>query len=221
MGKRKHIVRSFFLIFIVVLGFFIFLEINLKPTIIEVAQAKTQLEATRIINEAVYQNISNVNYQDIMDIHKDNQNRIVLMMPDTVKINQLATKTTLDIESTLNDLRTQGFTVPLGLITGSTLFSNMGPPIKIGIVPTGMINVDINDEFVEAGINQTKHRVYLNVKTRLKVVVPLISSYVDVAVQVPVTESIIIGPVPEWYMKFNSQAGQTIPNFYPVTPSTK
>ncbi|ATW28319.1 sporulation protein YunB [Candidatus Formimonas warabiya] len=204
--------RNFFLILIATLGFFVFLEINLTPTIIAVAEAKTQLMATKIINEAVYRNVSNINYQDIMSIHKDNQDRIVLMMPDTVKINKLAAMTSLDIEKELNQLETQGFSVPLGLITGSALFSDTGPPINIGIVPAGTIDVDVNDEFVEAGINQTKHRIYLNVKTSLKVVVPLMSSTINVAVQVPVTESIIIGPVPEWYMKFNSQQDPVVPN---------
>lgn len=215
--KRRKIWFYFFFISLMLGGFFVYLEVTLRPAIIKVAEAKTQLEATRIINEAVYENISNINYRDIIEIHKDNDNRIVLMMPDTVKINQLATSTTLDIEHELDALKTQGFSVPLGLITGSALFSNTGPPIKIGIIPIGIIDVDIGDEFVEAGINQTKHRIYLNVKTKLQVVVPFIKSDVNVVVQVPVTESIIVGPVPEWYMKFNSQEGPAFPNFNPAT----
>lgn len=202
---------------LLVFGFLIFLEINLRPTIVKVAETKAQLEATKIINNAVYQNISNINYQDLIDIHKDNDNRIVLMMPNTVKINRLAANTSLDITEEFDKLKTQGFSVPLGLITGSVLLSNTGPPINIGIVPAGTIDVDVNDEFVEAGINQTKHRIYLNVKTNMQIVVPFIRSNFEVAVQVPVTESIIVGPVPEWYMKFNSEGGVTLPNLTPQT----
>jgi len=214
--KRRKVLICVLFTFFLIFGFFVFLEINLRPTIIKVAEAKTQLVATRIINESVYRNISDVNYQDIIDIHKDNDNRIVLMMPDTVKINKLAANTALDIEKEFDELKTQGFSVPLGLITGSALFSNTGPPINIGIIPAGIINVDINDEFVEAGINQTKHRIYLNVKTQLQIVVPLMASIIDVSVQVPVTESIIVGPVPEWYMKFNSQEQPILPNLNPT-----
>jgi sporulation protein YunB len=213
--KRRKIWIYFLFISLMLCGMFAYLEVTLRPAIIKVAEAKTQLEATRIVNEAVYRNISGINYRDIMEIHKDNDNRIVLMMPDTVKINQLATRTSLEIEKELDELETQGFSVPLGLITGSALFSNTGPPVKIGIIPAGIVNIDINDEFVEAGINQTKHRIYLNVKTKLQVVVPLFKSNVDVAVQVPVTESIIVGPVPEWYMKFNSQGGSSFPDINP------
>lgn len=216
MGRKRRKRWLSFLVILLMIGcFFVYLEITLRPSIIKVAEVKTQLAATRIINEAVYRNISDVNYRDIIEIHKDNDNRIVLMMPDTVKINKLAARTTLDIEDDLNALKSQGVSVPLGLITGSTLFSNTGPPIHIGIIPAGTIDVDINDEFVEAGINQTKHRIYLDVKTQLQIVVPLTTSTIDVAVQVPVTESIIVGPVPEYYMKFNSQGGVVFPNLNP------
>jgi sporulation protein YunB len=105
----------------------------------------------------------------------------------------------------------------LGLVTGSTIFANTGPPIKIVIVPVGAIDVDVMDEFVEAGINQTKHRIFLNIKTDLRVVVPLMSSTVSVSMQVPVTESIIIGPVPEWYMKFNAEETPAFPIAPPLT----
>lgn len=215
--KRRKIWICFLFISLMLSGLFIYMEVTFRPTIIKVAEAKTQLEATSIINEAVYRNISNINYQDLMEIHKDNDNRIVLMMPDTVRINKLAARTTLDIERELDELKTQGFSVPLGLITGSALFSSVGPPVNIGIIPVGIIDVDINDEFIEAGINQTKHRIYLNVNTKLQIVVPMFKSNVDVCVQVPVTESIIVGPVPEWYMRFNSNEGPVFPYFNPTS----
>lgn len=212
--NRKKFVYLF-ITFIILGSFLIFLDLILRPAIIKVAESKTQLMATKIINEAVQKNVSMINYQDLMGIHKDNDNRIVLMMPDTVLINRISTQTTLDVEKELEKMETQGFTLPLGLVTGSTLFSNTGPPIRIGIIPVGMIDVNMEDEFVEAGINQTKHRIYLNVNTNLQIVVPFLRSDVNVSVDVPITESIIVGPVPEWYMKFNSQGEMTVPGINP------
>lgn len=207
MRRRKYRwLKAMIMVGLIFLAGFIFLEINLGPTVVAVAEAKTKLVATEIINEAVNRSIiSNIDYQDLVEIHKDRQDRIVLMMPNMVKINHLAVETTLEIERNLDQLKSQGFYVPMGLITGSRLFSDTGPPIKIGVIPVGTVDVDVMDEFVEAGINQTKHRIVLNIKTNLKVVVPMLSSTIAVNTQVPVTESIIVGPVPEWYMKFTSQ----------------
>jgi sporulation protein YunB len=202
--NRNRLLRNFCFLLFVVFGLLIFLEINLAPAIQSIAEAKTKLAATKIINEAVSRNTINNKYGDIMDIHKDSQDRVVLMMPNTRVINQLATQTTLEIERDLNDLKSQGISIPLGLITGSALLSNTGPPLKVEVVPVGTVDVDVMDEFVEAGINQTKHRIFFNIKTDLKVVVPMMGSTINISMQVPVTESIIIGPVPEWYMKFTS-----------------
>ena len=212
--KRNRLVRNLCLICFAVLGLLIYLEINLAPAIQAIAEAKTKLVATEIINKAVNRNAVNNTYGDIVEIHKDSQDRVVLMMPNTRVINQLATQTTLDIERDLEDLKSQGISIPLGLITGSALLSNTGPPLKVEVVPVGTVNVDVMDEFVEAGINQTKHRIFLNITTDLKVVVPMIGSTINISMQVPVTESIIIGPVPEWYMKFSSD--NAVP--YPVVP---
>lgn len=190
---------------ILIFGFLIFVEINLSPAIAAVAEAKTKLAVTKIINEAIHNRIvGKVSYHDMMEIHKDSQDKIVLMMPNTVKINQLVTETTLEIEKELDTLKNQGLSLPLGLITGSSLFANTGPLINIGVKPVGVIVVDLIDEFVEAGINQTKHRIFLDIKTELKIIVPMMSSVINVSMQVPVTESIIIGPVPQWYMKFDA-----------------
>lgn len=206
MRRKKYRCKTaMLLVGLFFLAGFIFLEINLGPTVVSVAEAKTKLVATEIINEAVNKSIVNqVDYQDLVEIHKDSQDRIVLMMPNMVKINRLAVETTLEIERNLDQLKSQGFCVPMGLITGSRLFSETGPPIKISVIPVGTVDVNVMDEFVEAGINQTKHRIVLNIRTNLKVVVPMLSSQIAVNTQVPVTESIIVGPVPEWYMKFTS-----------------
>lgn len=212
-GQKKVI---YLLITFLIIGSFIFfIDLLLRPAIIKVAESKTQLMATKIINEAVQKNVALIHYQDLVGIHKDNDNRVVLMMPDTVLINKIATQTVLDIEKELEKMETQGFSLPLGLVTGSALFSNTGPPIRIGITPASMIDVTMKDEFIEAGINQTKHRLYLNVKTNLQIVIPFLRSDVNVAVDVPITESIIIGPVPEWYMKFNSQGEMIVPSINP------
>ncbi|MGI6678655.1 MAG: sporulation protein YunB [Dehalobacterium sp.] len=213
--KDQKKVVYLFITFLIIGSFLFFLDLILRPAIIKVAESKTQLMATKIINEAVQKNVSMINYQELVGIHKDNDNRVVLMMPDIVLINRIATQTIIDIEMEFEKMETQGFSLPLGLVTGSTLFSNTGPHIRIGITPVGMIDVNMKDEFIEAGINQTKHRIYLNVKTNLQIVVPFLRSDVNVAVDVPITESIIVGPIPEWYMKFNSPGEMIVPGINP------
>jgi sporulation protein YunB len=181
---------------------FIVVERNLKPTILAIAEAKARLIATEAINDAIHEKVvTDVDYRDLIYVHKDNRGRVVLMQPNTIKINKLASDTTLEVQRTLEELPASGFKVPLGQVLGSQLLANYGPPIKVNILPIGTVTVEVEDEFTEAGINQTRHRLYLKIVANVKIVIPLVSSYVKVSTSVPVAETIIVGEVPSTYLK--------------------
>ena len=63
----------------------------------------------------------------------------------------------------------------LGSLIGSKLLSQTGPYFNFDIVPVAVINVGYNTEFESAGINQSKYKVYLNVKTETRLLVPFMS----------------------------------------------
>lgn len=179
------------------------IEHNLKPTIREIAEAKARWIATEAVNKAVKHKIADsVNYHDLIAVQKDSDGRIVLMQPNIVRINQLASDTTLAINDALKDLSDEKFSIPLGQVLGSQLLANYGPHIKVSIYPVGTVNAAVSDHFEEAGINQTRHRLYLNIQSQVRVVVPLITSQVKVSAQVPVTDTIIVGQVPDAYVNF-------------------
>ena len=54
-----------------------------------------------------------------------------------------------------------------GSFTGLKLMSGKGPGIKIRISTIGNVKTDLKSEFVSKGINQTLHRIYLQVIVRL------------------------------------------------------
>ncbi|AFV12023.1 sporulation protein YunB [Thermacetogenium phaeum DSM 12270] len=179
------------------------LEHNLKPTIREIAEAQARWIATEAVNNAVKQKIADsVDYHELIAVQKDAEGRIVLMQPNIVRINQLASETTLAINDALKELSEEKFSIPVGQVLGSQLLANYGPHIRVSIYPVGTVNTTVTDHFEEAGINQTRHRLYLNIQSRVKVVVPLITSQVKVSAQVPVTDTIIVGQVPDAYVNF-------------------
>jgi sporulation protein YunB len=90
-------------------------ERNLKPTIKEIGEAKARQIATEAVNNAVkYKIADSVNYHDLVVVQKDSQGRVVLMQPNIVRINQLASDTTLSINDALKDLANEKFSIPLG-----------------------------------------------------------------------------------------------------------
>ena len=58
------------------------------------------------------------------------------------------------------------------------------------------------EAFEEAGINQTRHRIFLEIAASIQIVQPLLSSTITVKTDVPLAETIIIGNVPQAILDF-------------------
>lgn len=71
--------------------------------------------------------------------------------------------------------------------------------IKIVISSIGNVETDLRSEFIAQGINQTLHRVYLQIKCEVKILTPfnIISQSIDN--QVLLLENVIVGHVPNTY----------------------
>jgi sporulation protein YunB len=183
---------------------FIVVEKNLRDTIFTVAGAKATQAATEAINQAIAEKVvGSVDYRELIHIVQDNNGRIVLMQANTLKLNKIASDTTLAVQQKLRELGNEKFNIPLGQALGSKLLASYGPLIKVVIVPIGTVQVKVSDDFDEAGINQTKHRLLLNVETKVRVVIPLTSTEAIVKNQVPITETVLIGEIPQTYIKLN------------------
>lgn len=187
------------------LGTLLWVDRSLRPTIFKIAEARAVQMATEAINRAVQQKVfdSNLQYEEFVQVHKDTQGHVVLMQANTVKINQLSADITLTVQSTLRRLSSESFTIPLGQVTGTQLLANYGPRIPVTIVPMGIVQVNIDDKFEQAGINQTRHRIYLDFKTEVRIVIPSKSARIQVASEVPLAESIIVGQVPATFVNIS------------------
>lgn len=180
---------------------FVIIEKNLKPTIIQISESRAHLIATEAIHKVLYEKVLNdVNYNDLVYVHKDTQLRITMMQANTIKINRIVSQANLEIKNTLLNLSDESFQIPLGQTLGSQILANYGPRINVKIVPVGTVDVKFLDEFQQAGINQVRHILYLNVATTVKIVVPLATKGITVSNQIPIAETIIVGQVPETYL---------------------
>lgn len=180
---------------------FTIVERNLKETILAMARVRAEQAAIRAVQEAVNEKLAKaVEYKDLIYIRTDNRGRVVLMQANTIKINNLAADTTLEIQKTLAKLEGTVIPIPIGQALNSKILASYGPEIKVTLVPMGTVKVKVEDDFQQAGINQTRHRLYLHVFSRVKIVIPLVSDTVEVASQIPIAETIIVGEVPQTHV---------------------
>ncbi len=86
-----------------------------------------------------------------------------------------------------------------GSFTGIKLLAGRGPGIKIKISTVGNVETDLKSEFQAQGINQTLHRIYLQVKCEINVLTPFKDISKDITNQVLIMENVIMGTVPNTY----------------------
>ena len=209
MFKKPRPFRKAFIIMLILVlpvGLIIYIDNVLRPSLYSIARVMSVQMATEAVNTSVQRRLTsgNIKYQDLMQVHKDQQGRIVMMQADTVKINEISSDITLTVQSTLKELQQQSFYIPLGMVTGSYLLANVGPGIKVNIVPMGTVRVVLEDKFEQAGINQTRHSLYLAFETDIIIVVPFESGQARVNTTMPVAETIIVGDVPETFVSIPS-----------------
>lgn len=204
--RKKRKFPSITIIIVIAISIFFymlwFVELHLKPTLLAIAEARATLIATQSINHVINDKVSKeIDPQDLVLIKVDNQGRVVLIQPNTMEFNKLAADTTIKVQEVLEKLSEEKINIPIGQVLGSQFLASMGPQITVTIIPIGTVQVKVIDKFEQAGINQTKHMVYLVATTNVKIVVPLVSKSVSVDTQVPVAEYVVVGEVPSTYVQ--------------------
>lgn len=206
MGIRKKLTLIVISILLSALLIFLLIDLAIKPTIIAMSEAKVEYIAVLAMNNAVSKILgSNIKYTDLTDVLTDKDGKITMIQYNTILINTLARETSTLAQDEIRSLGEEGIYVPLGSITKSKILSGKGPMIKVTIIPVGSVSTDFSDEFQQAGINQTRHKIYLTLKTQVRIVVPLGSDIIDVSTRVPITETIIVGDVPNSYVNVDNE----------------
>lgn len=89
--------------------------------------------------------------------------------------------------------------VSLGSIRGSSLFANIGPTIPVRLYFIGQLNTEIEVDSKEYGINNILIQVYMIVKVKEQVSMPISSSQKEIIIKVPLIVQLIKGDVPNYY----------------------
>lgn len=206
--KRYNAKKSFVLVltvmaFIIIMLYYI-VDRNLKPIIMVMSENKARLIATQAINETANRKISKDEFKDLVSVMTDKDGKVTMLKIDPILMNKLATETTLAIQEELNNIESKSLSIPLANIFGSQLLANTGPSISVRIQPVGSVKVDYKSAVEAAGINMARHNIYLYVETNIRIIAPLIRNEVEVATHVPISETIIVGDVPESYINVPS-----------------
>lgn len=184
-----------FLIFLLVAYCLIkFLDGYYSKRIRDYIKQEATNSSTRVI-ENIVRNVI-VDEIDADNIISVNSKGIIV---DTKKVNNILAKTnenllaSKDVFSNLENLE-----LPLGIIFSDALF-NIGPNIKIKMLPIGSGKTDVVTSIDEYGINNSLFRMDLAVSMSFQTLIPLNNQEIQIETKIPIVAYIIQGEVPRYY----------------------
>ena len=200
-GGRRAL-RWGLLICAALLALFLLLEKNLEGVILDLAHARAEAMAGEYIHEAVRDVMGDtVSYEDMILVRTDGEGRIAMLQANAVRMNELATAAAMQAQSRLESAEAQSVSIPLGSALGLPFLSGLGPRISVRVLPVSAVSAAFSTEFESAGINQTRHKIYLSLHTTVRLVIPSSAREVSLSSQVLIAESIIVGTVPDSFVQ--------------------
>lgn len=197
-NKSKKIGKLFVIIIIV------FETVNILLNYLNPIYEKLGLEAAKSLATIITNEQSTVvmqqhTYNEMFSIEKDNDGNITMIKSNISEINAIISDIAVLIQKNLNNSRENEISIPLGSFTGITLFSGTGPRVIMNVILQGGVDTELRSEFIAKGINQTLHRVYLQIDCNVKILSAYKNLYSTISNQVLLLENVIVGQIPSTY----------------------
>lgn len=168
----------------------------------EIGMMRARSLITKMVNKAINDQFREELDTDDLIIHKINEKgETVMVQADTKAINLLITEISAELQEEYRTMGEDIISVPAGALLGSKIFSQTGPKVKMRVIPLSVSGMDFKTEFETQGINQTKYKVYIRLKSQVKVLAPFSSNTIDTASTILIAEAVILGTVPDSYVQ--------------------
>lgn len=199
--NKKDIKRFFTFFFIIVIAVFTAIIIigSINPIFESLCINEAKSIATMISNEEATIVMKNYTYDDMISIEKDLNGNITMVKSNVITLNEIISDVAVRIQNSINNLEEEEVYINIGSFSGVKLLAGYGPRIKFDIIPIGNIETNYVSELSAAGINQTLHRIYLDVKCNVKILTPFESVETTILNQVILAENVIVGNIPDTY----------------------
>lgn len=177
---------------------------SLRPQLVALTEAQIRNYLTQTADRSLTRALEeDLSYRDMVTLQAGENGKPVALTTDTLHLNRLRTAVLDDIIVQVDSLDDHSLSVPLGTLTGIDLLSALGPRLPVKVISVASVEGTFRNDFLSGGINQTLHRVILDVAMAAKLLLP--GGVVEITVSVPVcvAETVIVGQVPQTYVGLN------------------
>ena len=184
---------------------------HLKPVMTSMATARVSNMVNRIVSAAVNEAVENgqIDYGNFVIFDKDDTGHITALRSNVAEVNRMQGQIADEILHRLSEISTSELEIPLGTLTGSALLAGRGPSLFVRMQAVGSASATFRNQFTSAGINQTRHQIFLDVDVYMSILLPGMKTSLKVSNEIAVAETVIVGGVPDTYTYFSTTPDET------------
>lgn len=204
MKKEKS-----FVFFLIILVFFSSITTLYKqviePVLTQFTQANAYTLAMKATEQAIRSNLQNITYDSVISEVSDENGKIVALRTNTNELNKISNDLAISIEENIANENESSIKIPIALFFNTGIFGGAGFKVKIKTVPLGDTKIECYSQFDSVGINQTRHRIVLNIKTYFTIIAPVYLRNECYEKEVVLAETILNGDIPNTYYNLDLQ----------------
>lgn len=186
---------------------------GLNGRLVPVLEAKASSQAVNLMTQAIDTAVDNclqendMNYGDFVTITTDGAGKVTSLTSNTAANSRFKRQVVEAVTRQLTTLDSDALGVPLGSLTGQPLLSGKGPSVRARVDSVEEVTADYTNSFTAAGVNQTLHRVSLDITATVYLFLPGEILPVSVSSSVCVAETVIVGETPDTYLNLEKGNG--------------
>ena len=208
MRRRRRAKAFVILFFLPVVLAAVLLRRQIAPMMRQLVVTQAENTMSTIVNDIVNRQIASgsIDYDRIIYFEKDVNGGITALKTNMSEINRLKTEILSAMNCEIEDIAVGKLDIPIGNFIFPELFSGKGFALPVRILSVSTSDATFENQFYEAGINQTLHQLRMNIQVDLSVMTPTGNVKTQVVTDVVVAETVIVGSVPNSYFSVGSPA---------------
>lgn len=188
----------------------------MRPVITSMSGYQAKIMVTDLINRSADMVLQSGEHssEEFLSLRYNQEGNVSSVETNTQNINAVQTELTQKVVDVLAEPTRENIYIPLGTLLGFQLLSGRGPDIEIKIVPVGSVKTVMKSEFTSAGVNQTLHKIVMEVDATALAIIPGYTTEVNIQTQYILAETLIVGTTPNSYTQILTQSESAIPYVY-------
>lgn len=187
------------LVLLMFAAFLLILNEHVRPIMESLTTNQARVMSVNMINSVVAEELekNKVSYSDLVAVERSDSGEVLAITTNMVKMNELKAVVIKDVQQKMGENSHVDVGIPIGTFMGNDFLHGRGPEVSLRLTLNGNVNAEFKSSFESAGINQTKHQIYLNIHTSVYSLIPGFATTTEVDTNLPVAETVIVGKVPQ------------------------